>query len=58
MFNFFKKKSKIEKLQEEYKYLMNKAFLASKKDRTLSDEYIGKANEVDRLILELKKANL
>tara|TARA_B110000444_G_C18555311_1_gene462214 strand:- start:182 stop:358 length:177 start_codon:yes stop_codon:yes gene_type:complete len=58
MFNFFKKKTKIEKLQEEYKCLMNKAFLASKKDRTLSDEYVAKANEVDILILEHKKANL
>jgi hypothetical protein len=58
MFNFFKKKTKIEKLEEEYKYLMKKAFVASKKDRTLSDEYIGKANKVDILILEHKKNNI
>jgi len=58
MFNFFKKKTKIEKLEEEYKYLMKKAFVASKKNRALSDEYIGKANKVDILILEHKKNNI
>jgi len=37
MFGLFKKKSKKEKLQEQYKKLMKEAFDLSKSDRMASD---------------------
>ena len=44
--NFFKKKSQLELLQEEYQSLLKKSFDASKTNRTLSDKYQFEANEV------------
>jgi|TARA_B110000444_G_scaffold243118_1_gene261119 hypothetical protein len=52
MFGFFKRKTKIERLKEEYRVLMDKAYKASKTNRRLSDEYAYKANEIEKLILE------
>tara|TARA_B110000879_G_scaffold30269_1_gene41325 strand:- start:730 stop:912 length:183 start_codon:yes stop_codon:yes gene_type:complete len=52
MFGFFKRKTKIERLKEEYRVLMDKAYKASKTNRRLSDEYVYKANEIEKLILE------
>ena len=54
MFNLFSKKSKIEKLDSEYKKLMNKAFVLSTKNRRLSDEAISKANDIQKAILKLQ----
>mgnify|MGYP001187109343 FL=1 len=54
MFNLFNKKSKIEKLDSEYKKLMNKAFVLSTKNRRLSDEAISKANDIQKTILKLQ----
>ena len=52
MFGFFKRKTKIERLKEDYRVLMDKAYKASKTNRRLSDEYVYKANEIEKLILE------
>jgi hypothetical protein len=52
MFGFFKRKTKIERLKEEYRLLMDKAYKTSKTNRRLSDEYVYKANEIEKLILE------
>lgn len=54
MFKLFNKKSKIEKLDSEYKKLMNKAFVLSTKNRRLSDEAISKANDIQKTILKLQ----
>ena len=37
--NLFKSKTILGKLQEQHKDLLNKAFIASKTNRTLSDTY-------------------
>lgn len=52
MFGFLKRKTKLQKLQDEYKELMNLAFISSKTNRRLSDEYISKANEIEKLIIK------
>lgn len=57
MFNLFKKKSEIEKLKSQHEALLKKAFLASKKDRKLSDEYMLKAFEIEQLMILYKKKN-
>lgn len=53
MIRFFRKKSKYDKLNSEYKKLMKQAFELSTKNRKLSDEATSKANEIQKLILEL-----
>tara|TARA_B100000927_G_C16047571_1_gene301697 strand:+ start:251 stop:433 length:183 start_codon:yes stop_codon:yes gene_type:complete len=55
--NFFKKKSQLELLQEEYQSLLKKSFDASKTNRTLSDKYQFEANEVANKIEELSNNN-
>jgi hypothetical protein len=54
MFRFFKRKTKIEKLKEKHLLLMDKAYKTSKTNRRLSDEYVYKANEIEKLILEFR----
>lgn len=54
MFGIFKKKSEVEKLQEEYKKLMKDAFDLSKTNRTKSDEKTAEAEEVLKKIEALK----
>ena len=46
MFRIFKKKSKSEKLQEEYNKVLKEAFELSKIDRSKSDEKYVEANEI------------
>ena len=46
MFGFFKKKTKKEKLQLEYKTLLNEAFNLSKVDRKKSDQKTFEANQI------------
>lgn len=55
MFGLFKKKSKVEKLQEEYQKLKEKAFALSKTDRSASDKMTAKAEEILEEIDKLKK---
>ena len=54
MINFFSKKSKIKRLDTEYKKFMNQAFVLSTKNRRLSDEATSKANDIQKLIIELE----
>lgn len=53
MIRFFRKKSKYEKLDSEYKKLMKQAFVLSTKNRKLSDEATSKANDIQKLMSEL-----
>ncbi|MFK7808397.1 MAG: Lacal_2735 family protein [Saprospiraceae bacterium] len=46
MFGLFKKKSKKEKLQEEYQKLMKEAFDLSKRDRMASDLKYAEAQKI------------
>ena len=52
--NLFKSKTKLEKLQEQHKNLLNKAFIASKTNRTLSDTYTFEASKIEEKIIEIK----
>lgn len=52
--NLFKSKTKLEKLQEQHKDLLNKAFIASKTNRTLSDTYTFEASKIEEKIIEIK----
>ena len=46
MFGFFKKKTKKDKLQLEYKTLLKEAFNLSKIDRKKSDQKTFEANQI------------
>jgi len=50
--NIFKRKTELEKLHEQHAVLLDKAFKASTVNRTLSDELMTKAYEVEQKILE------
>ena len=50
--NLFKRKTELEKLHEQHAMLLEKAFKISKTNRTLSDELMAQAYEVERKILE------
>ena len=50
--NIFKRKTELEKLHEQHAVLLDKAFKASTVNRTLSDELMAKAYEVEQKILE------
>ena len=50
--NLFKGKTELEKLHEQHAMLLNKAFKTSTVNRTLSDELMAQAYEVERKILE------
>lgn len=56
MFNFFKKKSKVEQLQEQYKKLLEESFRLSKTDRTESDKKQVEANEILKQIESIQNA--
>lgn len=50
MFKFFKKKSELEKLNEQYAKLMQEAHALSTSDRKASDKKVGEAQIVaDRI---------
>lgn len=55
MFGLFKKKSKIEKLQLEYKKLLEESHRLSTSNRSLSDEKAYEANEILNEIDKIKK---
>lgn len=54
MFGLFKKKSATEKLEKQYKALMEDAFKLSKTDRTQSDLKHQEADEIMKKIEELR----
>lgn len=56
MFGLFKKKSKIEKLQLEYKKLLEESHRLSTSNRSLSDDKAYEANEILKEIDKLKAA--
>jgi len=55
MFNFFKKKSELDQLQEQYKKLLEESFRLSKIDRTESDKKQFEANEILKKIEVIQK---
>lgn len=55
MFGLFKKKSKVEKLQLEYKKLLEEAHRLSTSNRSLSDEKAYEANEILKEIDKIKE---
>jgi len=55
MFGLFKKKSPIDKLQAEYKNLMEQSFQLSTTDRSASDAKRAEAEEIAKKIEELRK---
>ena len=52
--NFFKSKTILEKLKDQHKDLLNKAYIASKTNRTLSDTYTFEASKIEEKIIEIK----
>ena len=50
--NIFKRKTELEKLHEQHAMLLDKAFKASTVNRTLNDELMAQAYEVEQKILE------
>jgi acyl-[acyl carrier protein]--UDP-N-acetylglucosamine O-acyltransferase len=55
MFGLFKKKSEIEKLQEQYKALLEKSHQLSTKNRTEADKAMAEAEEIAKKIDLLKE---
>jgi hypothetical protein len=55
MFGLFRKKSKVEKLNLEYKKLLSEAHKLSTSNRRLSDAKMGEANEILKQIELLTK---
>lgn len=55
MFNFFKKKTELEKLEDKYEKLLEEAYSLSTSNRTLSDAKTAEANEVLKQIEVLQK---
>ncbi len=54
MFGLFKKKSEVEKLDEQYKKLLEQAFTLSKSDRNASDKKYKEADDIAKKIEKLK----
>ena len=52
MFKFFKKKTKIQKLKDKYKILIEEAYHLSKYNRAKSD---AKTAEASRILSEIEK---
>lgn len=50
MFGLFKKKSPVEKLQEQHKKVLEDAFKLSKSNRSESDKLYAKAAEIEKEI--------
>ncbi|MEL6483622.1 MAG: Lacal_2735 family protein [Bacteroidota bacterium] len=50
MFGLFKKKSEVEKLQQQYQKLMKEAFELSKINRTESDNKYAQADAIQKKI--------
>jgi TRAP-type mannitol/chloroaromatic compound transport system substrate-binding protein len=57
MFKLFKKKSKVDKLNEKYNALLKEAYELSTSNRMLSDAKTAEANEVLKQIEQIEKKN-
>ena len=61
IFNFLKRKTQLEKLQEKQEEFLKKAYEQSKINRKISDSYVQKANEIaqkiDTIMTQHKKIN-
>lgn len=55
MLNIFKKKTKVEKLNEQYKKLLEESYKLSTTNRRLSDSKVAEANKILNQIDLLKK---
>ena len=53
MFGLFKKKTKKEKLQEQYEKLLREAYLLSSTNRKMSDQKTFEANQIMEQITKL-----
>lgn len=56
MFNIFKKKTKVEKLNAQYKKLLEESYKLSTTNRRLSDSKVAEADEILKQI-DLLKTN-
>tara|TARA_B110000196_G_scaffold319575_1_gene338046 strand:- start:3763 stop:3942 length:180 start_codon:yes stop_codon:yes gene_type:complete len=56
MLKFFKRKTDLENLNEEYHVLLEKAHIQSKKNRKLSDQYYSQAMQIDLKIKKIRDA--
>ena len=52
--NMFKGKTQLEKLEDQHKDLLSKAFVASKTNRTLSDTFAYEASKIEEKIIEIR----
>lgn len=57
MFGWFKKKTEVEKLQEQYEKLMKQSHALSTTNRRESDKKYAEANSIMDKIAELQKQN-
>ncbi len=57
MFGLFKKKSKLDKLRDQYAKLQKEAFDLSKTNRQLADQKTAEAEKVSKQIEKLKEEN-
>ena len=57
MFKFFRKKTKIQKLKDKYKILIEEAYHLSKYSRAKSDSKTAEASEILFEIEEIEKNN-
>ena len=57
MFKFFKKKTKIQKLKDKYKILIEEAYHLSKYSRAKSDSKTAEASKILFEIEEIEKNN-
>jgi hypothetical protein len=57
MFKFFKKKTKLQKLKDKYKILIEEAYHLSKYSRAKSDAKTAEASEILFEIEEIEKNN-
>jgi hypothetical protein len=53
MLNIFKKKTKVEKLNEQYKKLLEESYKLSTTNRRLSDSKVAEANDILKQIDQL-----
>lgn len=51
-YKIFKRRTKLERLQEQHSALLEKAFKASKVNRTLSDELMAQAYAIEQKIFK------
>ena len=55
LLNRTRKKTELEKLKDQHKYLLEKAYIASKTNRALSDQLTFDARKIEEKIIQLRK---